>query len=79
MPRHIDLPVPTGSFFGLAGPNRAGKTTSLLIAIGLLRFDGGTMRIFGIDIWQDPVRAKTLIGMLANDLSLPERFLATRC
>jgi len=43
---HIDLAVPAGSFFGLVGPNGAGKTTSLSMAVGLLRPDGGTVRIF---------------------------------
>ena len=34
---HVDLTVPSGSFFGLVGPNGAGKTTALLMAVGLLR------------------------------------------
>ena len=70
---HIDLEVPAGSFFGLVGPNGAGKTTSLLMAVGLLRPDGGTVRIFGRDVWADPVGAKTLIGVLPDGMALPER------
>jgi ABC-2 type transport system ATP-binding protein len=70
---HADLTVPRGSFFGLVGPNGAGKTTSLSMAVGLLRPDGGTARIFGVDVWEDPVRAKTLVGVLPDGLSLPER------
>jgi ABC-2 type transport system ATP-binding protein len=70
---HIDLTVPAGSFFGLVGPNGAGKTTSLFMATGLLRPDGGTAHIFGVDIWQDPARAKAMIGVLPDNLSLPER------
>lgn len=38
---HVDLTVPSGSFFGLVGPNGAGKTTALLMAVGLLRPDAG--------------------------------------
>jgi ABC-2 type transport system ATP-binding protein len=70
---HIDLAVPAGSFYGLVGPNGAGKTTSLLMAVGLLRPDGGTVRIFGHDVWTDPVTAKTLIGVLPDGLALPDR------
>jgi ABC-2 type transport system ATP-binding protein len=70
---HIDLTVPAGSFFGLVGPNGAGKTTSLLMAVGLLRPDEGTARVFGHDVWADPVRAKTLIGVLPDGMALPER------
>jgi ABC-2 type transport system ATP-binding protein len=70
---HIDLRVPRGSFFGLVGPNGAGKTTSLSMAVGLLRPDGGTVRIFGRDVWSDPVAAKALIGVLPDGLALPDR------
>ncbi len=70
---HIDLAVPAGSFFGLVGPNGAGKTTSLSMAVGLLRPDGGTATIFGVDVWADPVRAKAMIGVLPDGMSLPER------
>ena len=70
---HVDLVVPAGSFFGLVGPNGAGKTTSLSMAAGLLRPDGGTVRVFGRDVWADPVAAKTLIGVLPDGLALPDR------
>jgi ABC-2 type transport system ATP-binding protein len=70
---HIDLAVPRGSFFGLVGPNGAGKTTSLSMAVGLLRPDGGTIRIFGQDVWADPVAAKALIGVLPDGMALPDR------
>jgi ABC-2 type transport system ATP-binding protein len=70
---HIDLVVPPGSFFGLVGPNGAGKTTSLSMAVGLLRPDGGVVRIFGQDVWADPVAAKALIGVLPDGLALPDR------
>ena len=70
---HIDLVVPPGSFFGLVGPNGAGKTTSLSMATGLLRPDGGSARIFGHDVWEDPIRAKELIGVLPDGMALPDR------
>jgi len=69
----LSLAVPRGSFFGLVGPNGAGKTTALSMAVGLLRPDAGTARIFGHDVWADPVRAKEIVGVLPDGLSLPER------
>jgi ABC-2 type transport system ATP-binding protein len=69
----VDLVVPRGSFYGLVGPNGAGKTTSLSMAVGLLRPDGGTARIFDVDVWADPVRAKAFVGVLPDGMSLPER------
>ncbi|WP_433563338.1 ABC transporter ATP-binding protein [Nocardia sp. CA-151230] len=69
----VSLAVPPGSFFGLVGPNGAGKTTTLSMAVGLLRPDHGAARIFGHEVWSDPVRAKTVVGVLPDGLALPER------
>ncbi|HDX9577900.1 TPA: ABC transporter ATP-binding protein [Bacillus pseudomycoides] len=70
---HIDLTVPRGSFYGVVGPNGAGKTTSLSMAVGLLRPDGGDVKIFGVDVWRNPTHAKMLVGVLPDGLSMPER------
>lgn len=70
---HVNLTVPRGSFYGLVGPNGAGKTTALMMAVGLLRPDEGSAHVFGADVWQDPLRAKTLIGVLPDGMALPER------
>ncbi|NUO97031.1 MAG: ABC transporter ATP-binding protein [Nonomuraea sp.] len=69
----VDLTVPQGSFYGLVGQNGAGKTTTLSMAVGLLRPDSGSARIFGADVWADPSRAKTLVGVLPDGLAMPER------
>ena len=70
---HLSLSVPQGSFFGMLGPNGAGKTTSLSMAVGLLRPDSGTAKIFGVDVWAEPVKAKALVGVLPDGLGMPER------
>ena len=69
----VSLHVPHGSFFGLVGPNGAGKTTLLAMAVGLLRPDRGTSRLFGVDVWAQPLRARQLLGVLPDALALPER------
>lgn len=69
----VTLTVPAGSFYGLVGPNGAGKTTSLSMAVGLLRPDAGHARIFGADVWGDPVQARARVGVLPDGLALPER------
>ncbi len=69
----IDLVVPAGSFFGLVGPNGAGKTTTLSMATGLLRPDAGAAWVHGVDVWADPVRAKSIIGNLADGVRLFDR------
>lgn len=69
----VDLTVPAGAFYGLVGPNGAGKTTALSMAVGLLRPTAGSARVLGIDVWQDPVPAKRLLGVLPDGLALPEK------
>lgn len=69
----VDLSVPTGSFFGLVGPNGAGKTTMLSMAVGLIRPDAGTSLIHGLDVWSEPVAAKTALGVLPEGDYLPRR------
>jgi ABC-2 type transport system ATP-binding protein len=69
----LSLTVPAGSFYGLVGPNGAGKTTTLAMATGLLTPDAGTAVVGGIDVWAEPVRAKALIGNLADGVKLFDR------
>jgi ABC-2 type transport system ATP-binding protein len=46
---NVDLTVERGDVFGYLGPNGAGKTTSLRMMLGLIRPDGGSVRLFGRD------------------------------
>ncbi|TGE28780.1 ABC transporter ATP-binding protein [Hymenobacter metallicola] len=45
--RGLTLQVEQGSVYGLLGPNGSGKTTTLGLALGVLRPDGGSVRWFG--------------------------------
>ncbi|WP_410819509.1 ABC transporter ATP-binding protein [Micromonospora sp. 050-3] len=69
----VDLDVPAGSFYGLLGPNGAGKTTTLSMAVGLLRPDAGSAWVLGHDVWQDPVAAKRLLGVMPDGVRLFDR------
>ncbi len=62
----IDLHVPKGELFGLLGPNGAGKTTTLRMIAGILRPTGGKIEIGGIDIEEDPIRAKAMLGFIPD-------------
>lgn len=63
----LDLTVRAGELYGLLGPNGAGKTTTLRMVSGLLRPDGGTIAVFGIDAVAQPIEAKRVIAWLPDD------------
>ncbi|MEV7070204.1 CocE/NonD family hydrolase [Streptomyces sp. NPDC093990] len=45
--RDLSFRVEKGQVLGLLGPNGAGKTTTLRMLMGLIRPDGGEVRVFG--------------------------------
>jgi len=59
----IDLTVPAGSITALLGPNGAGKTTTVHILSTLVRPDGGTALVNGIDVTRDPDSVRAAIGL----------------
>ncbi|MSR99344.1 ABC transporter ATP-binding protein [Arthrobacter sp. BL-252-APC-1A] len=69
----INLDVPAGSFYGLVGPNGAGKTTALSMATGLMRPDYGQVWVHGVDVWEQPLAAKKLMGVLPDGVRLFDR------
>ncbi len=70
---HLNLTVRRGEFFGFLGPNGAGKSTSIKMMVGLLRPTSGSVQVAGVDVWHDPLRARTLMGVLPEYLNLYER------
>ena len=66
----LDLEVPAGEVHGFLGPNGAGKTTTIRILLGLLRADGGTVRLLGGDPWLDAVTLHRRIAYVPGDVEL---------
>jgi ABC-2 type transport system ATP-binding protein len=62
----IDLTVQDGELFGFLGPNGAGKTTTLRLISGILRPTAGTIRIGGVDLAENPIAAKSLLGFIPD-------------
>ena len=62
----LDLAIPEGTFYCFLGPNGAGKTTTIKMLTGLLRPSGGIAKVGGIDIQQEPVAAKRLLGYVPD-------------
>ena len=66
----VTLNVSRGEFLTLFGRNGAGKTTFLKIASTLVRATHGKLRIEGIDIREEPERARRHIGFLSHNTYL---------
>ncbi|MFK7770465.1 MAG: ABC transporter ATP-binding protein [Mariniblastus sp.] len=67
--RGVDLVVEEGEFFGLLGPNGAGKSTTIGIITSLVNKTGGTIRCFGVDLDEDPARAKRQVGLVPQEFN----------
>jgi len=62
--------VVPGQVVGLVGPNGAGKTTLLECLGGLRVIDDGTIRVFDLDPWRNPVRVRAELGFMSDDMPL---------
>ena len=60
----LSFSIEEGHVYGFLGPNGAGKTTTMNIMTGCLSATAGSVRIDGHDIFEEPRRAKALIGYL---------------
>ena len=66
----LDLTVAAGSVAGFLGPNGAGKSTTLRVLLGLLRADGGSVRLLGEDPWTDAVALHRRLAYVPGDVTL---------
>ncbi|AEV74209.1 ABC-type multidrug transport system, ATPase component [Mycolicibacterium rhodesiae NBB3] len=66
----LDLTVARGHITGFLGPNGAGKSTTIRVLLGLLRADGGTVRLLGGDPWRDAVDLHRRIAYVPGDVTL---------
>jgi len=69
----LSLSVAHGEIFGFLGPNGAGKTTTIRIIAGLSLPTSGDVRVNGIDVIADPVKAKALMGYVPDRPYLYEK------
>jgi ABC-2 type transport system ATP-binding protein len=69
----LNLYVKKGEIFGFIGPNGAGKTTTIKMIGGILAPSAGTVKITGIDIQQEPEKAKGKIGFIPDRPYLYEK------
>lgn len=66
----LDLTVHGGEVHGFLGPNGAGKSTTIRVLLGLVKADGGTVRLLGGDPWADAVELHREIAYVPGDVTL---------
>ena len=67
--KRVDLEIAKGEIFALLGPNGAGKTTLISIVCGIVNGTTGTVRAGGFDIQKDYRKARSMIGLVPQELT----------
>src|SRR4051795_1019658 len=65
---NVNLDIQRGEIFALLGPNGAGKTTLISIVCGIANLSEGTVTVDGRDINKDYRAARSLIGLVPQEL-----------
>ena len=79
----LNLGVRRGEIFGLLGPNGSGKTTTILMLLGLTEPTSGEVRVLGFDPARQPLQVKARVGYLPdqvgfyNELTARENLIYT--
>lgn len=68
--KSVSLQIEKGEIFALLGPNGAGKTTLISAVCGLVQPSDGTVRVGGHDIMRDFRAARSLIGLVPQEINL---------
>ena len=68
----VTLRIRKGSVYGLLGPNGAGKTTTIRILSTLLRPDGGTATVLGLDVVRDARAVRQKVSLTGQYASVDE-------
>jgi len=70
----VCLSIKKGKIFGLLGPNGAGKSTLINIMAGLVMKSSGSMKIWDIDIDQDPRNCRAALGIVPQEINFDPFF-----
>lgn len=69
---HLSLSIKEGQIFGLLGPNGSGKTTLIHCILALLRYDKGSVEIFGQEMTKNQAKIKQQIGLVSQEPAVYE-------
>ena len=68
----ISLKVREGDFYALLGPNGAGKSSTIGIIGTLVTKTSGSVKIFDIDVDKDPAVAKSMLGVVSQEINFSQ-------
>ena len=67
---NLSLTVKKGEIFGLLGPNGSGKSTTINCLLSLLKYDSGSIKIFGKEMTPESYDIKSKIGVVFQDVAV---------
>ena len=67
---HLNLSISEGEVFGLLGPNGSGKTTAINCMLSLLKYNKGSIHIFGEEMRPDNYKVKQQIGIVLQNVAV---------
>lgn len=70
---HLNLDIKEGEIFGLLGPNGSGKTTAIGCILFLLKYDKGTITVFGEEMHPNSYELKKNIGVVMQNVAVFEQ------
>lgn len=72
----VDFEIEKGEIFGLLGPNGSGKTTTILLLLGLTEPTAGSVRVLGFDPLRQPLEVKRRVGYLPDTVGFYDTLTA---
>lgn len=73
---NISLALQKGEVYGLLGPNGSGKTTTILMLLGLTEPSAGEIRVLGLDPGRRPLSVKAQVGYLPDSVGFYDNMTA---
>lgn len=64
----VSFEMKSGEIFGLLGPNGAGKTSIISTIVTLEEPTAGKVEVFGVNVVDEPIEAKRMIGFVPQEL-----------
>lgn len=72
----LNLDIKEGEIFGILGPNGSGKTTTILMLLGLTEPTSGQVSVLGLDPARQPLSVKAHVGYMPDQIGFYDELTA---